>query len=249
MVFGFRNPKDVIQGRIDAKLNRVQYDAQVAARRKVEGAARGAAKKATGKGGGAQPQAKAKKQKMGWWPFGDKEDEAGGGAGCPGCGAEVDASWAACPYCQTPLGQASSAPLQAPVPNAPGGAPVGPDVPAPASNRTMAIDLDQLGGPRKSVRGWMVIIEGQQKGTDFRLFDGVNRIGAGADNDIVVTDEYLSANHAEVRIEGNGYVFVDHGSTNGSFVNDRRVSKEEVIDNDRIRLGRTEFRIKTLLEY
>jgi hypothetical protein len=249
MVFGFRNPADVVKGRIDAKVNRKMYDAQVGARRAVEGKARGAVSKAKGKPKPAAPAAKkkkAKKAKMGWWPFGEKEDESGGPA-CPNCNAEVDPTWAACPYCQTQLGAASSAPAM--VPNVGNPGPVGPNMAAPASNRTMAIDLDQLAAPKKSVRGWLVVIEGQQKGTDFRLYGGVNRLGAGADNDIVVTDEYLSANHAEIRIDDNAYEFIDHGSTNGSFVNDRRVSKEEVIDNDRIRLGRTEFRIKTLLEY
>ena len=245
-MFGFRNPLDVAKGRVDAKINRKIYDAQVGARRKVEGGARKAAGKVTGKAKGGAPKAKkpkAKKAKMGWWPFGGDDEEAVDSPACPSCNAEVDPNWAACPYCQTQLGAGG-----APVPNM-GPGPIGPDVPAPASNRTMAIDLDQLAAPKKSVRGWLVVIEGQQKGTDFRLYGGLNRLGAGADNDIVVTDEYLSANHAEIRIEDNAYTFIDHGSTNGSFVNDRRVSKEEVIDNDRIRLGRTEFRIKTLLEY
>ncbi|MCA9546398.1 MAG: FHA domain-containing protein, partial [Myxococcales bacterium] len=178
-------------------------------------------------------------------------DEEGEAPACPGCGAEVDPTWAACPYCQTALGGGGAPAGGPPVPKPAGGAPApGPDMPVgPGGNRTMAIDLDALGAPKKPVRGWLVIVEGQQKGTDFRIYEGVNKIGAGADNDIVVTDDYLSTHHCSIRIENNVYEFVDNGSTNGSYVNDRRVSKEEVIDNDRLRLGRTEFRIKTLLEY
>ena len=77
-------------------------------------------------------------------------------------------------------------------------------------------------------------------------FEGVNHIGAGADNDIVITDEYLSSRHAAIRYEDGRYEFKDNDSTNGSFLNEKRVTKDELIDNDTIRLGRTELRFKAL---
>ncbi len=248
------NPIDWLVGRVEAKANRKVYDVKVDARRAAEGKVRAAAAKGQQKikGGKAPPAEAKKKKKMGWWPFG--KDEDGQPPGCPGCGAEVDPSWPSCPYCQTSLAGGAAAPAAGgpPVPNTGvGPGPGGGEAPVMISqgNRTMAIDLDALGAPQKPVRGWLVVVEGQQKGTDYRLYEGSNRIGAGADNDIVVTDDYLSTHHCSIRIEDNIYEFIDNGSTNGSYVNDRRISKEEVIDNDRLRLGRTEFRIKTLLEY
>lgn len=251
-----RNPKDVIVGRIEARIHQEVHGQKVKARQVAEGKVRGAMKagqaRAQGQpapAAGASGARNEKKKSMGWWPFGKKDGEAGGAPACQGCGKEIDPSWPMCPYCGTALGAGPPQGQGGPTPLPGGGGGGGPDIPAPASNRTMAIDLESLGAPKKPVRGWLVIVEGNQKGTDFRLYEGSNRIGAGADNDIVVTDEYLSTLHAQVRVDGNSYEFIDNGSTNGSYVNDRRVNKEEIIDNDRIRLGRTEFRVKTLLEY
>lgn len=98
----------------------------------------------------------------------------------------------------------------------------------------------------KPVVGWLVAVNGPLKGHDFRIRDGKNVIGTAADTDIVLTDQYMSARHAVIRHEEGMFVIVDLDSTNGTYVNDLRVSKEELIDNDRVRVGRTELRFKAL---
>lgn len=234
-----RNPKDVLIGRIEAAANRRVYDKKVAARRKVEDAARGALKKGQTKVEGK------KKGGGGWWPFGKKGGASGGAPTCPGCDKEVDPTWTVCPYCGASFSEAHPGPVTpaglAPLPV--GDAEIAPMVPV---NKTMAINLDDLAAPKRRVVGWIVVMVGHQKGTDFRLFEGNNCIGAAADNDIVITDEYLSSKHASIRFEDNRYDFIDHDSTNHSYLNEKQVSKEELIDNDSIRLGRTEFRFKAL---
>lgn len=248
-----RDPRDVIKGRIDAKINRKVYDAKLKARRGAENKVRGAVEKGKGAGSGAKKKKKklkkkSKKKSMGWWPFGGKE-EAAEVPSCSGCGNETDPSWGVCPYCGADLesggAPAAAAPAgQPPVPNQP--APGGPAVAPAASNKTVAIDLEALKGPRREVVGWIVVMNGTQKGIDFRIYDGPNTLGAAADNGIVITDEYLSSKHATIRYEDGRYTFIDHDSTNGSFINEKRVNKEELIDNDTIRLGRTELRFKAL---
>src|SRR5262245_32671009 len=98
----------------------------------------------------------------------------------------------------------------------------------------------------KPVVGWLVALNGTLKGHDFRIRDGKNVIGTAADTDIVLTDQYMSARHAVIRHEEGMFVIVDLDSTNGTYVNDQRCSKEELIDNDRVRLGRTEMKFKSL---
>ena len=98
----------------------------------------------------------------------------------------------------------------------------------------------------KPVVGWLVALNGALKGHDFRIRDGKNVIGTAADTDIVLTDQYMSARHAVIRHEEGMFVIVDLDSTNGTYVNDQRCSKEELIDNDRVRLGRTELKFKSL---
>ena len=246
-----RDPREVIKGRIDARINRQIHEAKVKARQKAEGQARkvvaAAGDKAKKKQGRADEAPAAKKKKMGWWKFGDKEGEAGAASGCPGCGAETDPSWKQCPYCGNDL--AADAPAPAGQPPLPQGGPArgpGPELPAMASNRTMAVDISALKATKKEVVGWIVIMNGNQKGTDDRLYPGKNTMGAAADNDIVITDEFLSSRHAMIRYEDGRYELLDAESTNGCFVNDKKVTKEELIDNDSIRLGRTEFRFKAL---
>ncbi len=241
----FRDPRDVLKGRVDAKVNQKTFAAKRKAMGAAQGAASGAAKKAKGGADPAAAQAK-KKKKMGWWPFGGKEGGAEGAAACPGCTAEIDPSWAACPYCGADLG---GPPAEVPVAAVPS-APAVPAGPGPGGmvpvNKTVAIDLEALKGPQRSVVGWIVVMQGSQKGMDFRLFEGTNSIGAAADNDIVVTDEYLSSKHAAIRFEDGRYELRDHESTNGSFVNEKKIDREELIDNDSVRFGRTEFRFKAL---
>ncbi len=238
----FRDPRDVLKGRIDAKVNEKVFKAKRDAMGAAQGAASGAANKAKGGGGDAPAAAPVKKKKkMGWFR---KKDAAGEGAPtCVGCQAEIDPSWHACPYCGA---EAGGAPVDAPGAAAAVPMPAAPHMPMIAVNKTQAIDIEALKGQMRSVVGWIVVMQGSQKGTDFRLFEGANSIGAAADNDIVITDEYLSSKHASIRFEDGHYELRDNDSTNGSFVNEEKIDREELIDNDSVRFGRTEFRFKAL---
>jgi len=100
-------------------------------------------------------------------------------------------------------------------------------------------------GPKECV-GWVVVLNGGLKGQDFRLTPGKNVLGTAADCDVVLTDQFLSGRHAVIRYEESRFTLVDLDSTNGTFVNDERVTKEELIDNDRIRLARSELKFKAL---
>jgi hypothetical protein len=107
--------------------------------------------------------------------------------------------------------------------------------------------LIQVGTERpKECVGWIVALNGPLKGLDFRLVSGKNVIGTAADCDIVITDQFMSARHAVLRHDEGSFVLLDLDSTNGSFVNDTQVSKEELIDNDRVRLGKTDLKFKSL---
>lgn len=62
--------------------------------------------------------------------------------------------------------------------------------------------------------------------------------------DIVLSDPGVSRRHAEVRREGDEWVLVDLGSTNGMIVNGKQVRRHRLSPGDRIELGETtiEFR-------
>jgi hypothetical protein len=115
------------------------------------------------------------------------------------------------------------------------------------TDSTQVIDISGLTDDRAlDVVGWVVALNGVLRGRDFRLVTGKNVLGTAADCEIVVTDPYLSSKHAVIRHEDGQFLLIDLDSTNGTFVNDRRVSKMELIDNDKIRFGRTEMKFKSL---
>ena len=66
-------------------------------------------------------------------------------------------------------------------------------------------------------------------------------IGRSRECEIQLADPNVSRQHAELRREGDGYVIVDLGSTNGIEVNGRRVKRATLAAGDRIGLGQTEL--------
>lgn len=65
-------------------------------------------------------------------------------------------------------------------------------------------------------------------------------MGRGPDNDLVLADRMVSGRHAVFHLAGNGTQLMlrDLGSTNGTFVNDKRVGRPVRLDDgDAVRLG------------
>src|SRR5712692_9510650 len=63
-------------------------------------------------------------------------------------------------------------------------------------------------------------------------------IGRSRESDIVLPDQWLSRQHAEIRLRAEGHVVVDLGSKNGTLLNGSRVRDEQQLrDGDVITLG------------
>ena len=72
-------------------------------------------------------------------------------------------------------------------------------------------------------------------------------IGREKNNDIVVPDINVSRQHAEIRQEANGaWVIEDLGSTNGTFVNGRRIKRAPLKDADMLVLGTSKLEFQIL---
>ena len=68
------------------------------------------------------------------------------------------------------------------------------------------------------------------------------RIGRGSDNELVLDTKHISRYHA-VLLAGPVHTSIeDLNSTNGVFVNGKRVSRQVLKDGDRVTVGRTQFR-------
>jgi hypothetical protein len=66
-------------------------------------------------------------------------------------------------------------------------------------------------------------------------------IGRSRECDLRIADDNASRRHAEVVQEGTSYLVVDLGSTNGTELNGRRITREKLADGDRITIGATDI--------
>jgi hypothetical protein len=121
-----------------------------------------------------------------------------------------------------------------------------PEAPKPAGPmKTVMIGAggDQDGFP---IVGWIVALNGQDAYRTQRLKPGLTKIGTAPPADIVVNDGFMSTDHCHIQCSPAGFVLVDIGATNGCYVNDRKVQKHELVDNDMITLGKTNFKFKSI---
>ena len=69
------------------------------------------------------------------------------------------------------------------------------------------------------------------------------RIGRAPDNDIVVSHPSVSGHHAELHHVAGEYRLVDLGSSNGTFINERRITAATLAEGDVVGLGSATFRL------
>jgi hypothetical protein len=89
--------------------------------------------------------------------------------------------------------------------------------------------------------GWQLLArQGPRAGQAFDLNKPVVTIGREASNDIVLEDPQVSRQHARLTLQGTSYLIEDLGSTNGSFINGRRVMTPTPLNpGDKLGLGDT----------
>jgi hypothetical protein len=82
------------------------------------------------------------------------------------------------------------------------------------------------------------------EGAEIELDSSPLTVGRGETNDVAVTaDEYASARHARFEPRRDGVWIEDIGSTNGTFVNGIRVTRERrLVPGDVVRIGETDLR-------
>ncbi len=96
--------------------------------------------------------------------------------------------------------------------------------------------------------GWVVILEGNDKGKDFRIRDGQNSLGSDPSCNVVISHPTISGKHASLRAQDGKFFLTDLDSTNGTYLNrdEKRIAREEIKDNDLIRLGEVTLKFKCL---
>jgi hypothetical protein len=147
---------------------------------------------------------------------------------CSRCEQQLHPTWDACPYCAQMAAQAAaaSAKLQ--------------------QLKTLALVVDAQGQPGSMpLLGWLVPVDGPHKGELFAL-EPTNTIGTDGSCSIALQDKFVSSKHADIRAEQGHWILRDTGSTNGTYVNNRRIDKHELVDNDFITFGSAMVKFKSL---
>mgnify|MGYP001172774689 CR=1 FL=1 len=83
------------------------------------------------------------------------------------------------------------------------------------------------------------ISQGKQAGLTMTLGDQL-KIGRSADCQLILDDDYVSTRHARIYRTTTGYMVEDLGSTNGTYLNQERLSAPAPFTpSDTLRIGRT----------
>lgn len=189
-------------------------------------------------------------------------------AACTGCGkpiafddsrfGERSSVKVRCPACQAVLTLERPRPAQdsAPAPPAPPAEPPAPpaleaaQVPAGKGPPTLKVKreavlldeqfVEEIPPLPKDRRVSLAILTGNGAGKV--LACSRSRVVLGrAGSDIPVDDDEVSRRHALLEIHDDRYILKDLGSTNGTFVDERRITEMEIPDRGEFRVGSTQF--------
>ncbi len=90
----------------------------------------------------------------------------------------------------------------------------------------------------------LVVIKGPDKGRALTLDKDELSVGSGAPVDLRLSDAAVSRAHFSLRVTETGVLLTDLESTNGTFVDDRRVRAVYLRPGDRIELGKSCLRLE-----
>lgn len=86
--------------------------------------------------------------------------------------------------------------------------------------------------------GVLIVRAGSQAGDRFALDGDRTTLGRHPDSEISLDDITVSRRHAEIVRTPDGYVVVDAGSLNGTYVNQERVERSPLGHGDELQIGK-----------
>jgi hypothetical protein len=112
--------------------------------------------------------------------------------------------------------------------------------PAPARPARSGRSARPARRPRKRVGSSLLVLEPKElKGRTYDLKDEVT-LGRAASCTVPLDDGYVSQMHARVFQRGDDWLVEDLGSTNGTYLNGRKVTKAHPVRRgDRVKIGAT----------
>ena len=112
--------------------------------------------------------------------------------------------------------------------------------------KTMILNskIEQNNIPQSFSGASVVILNGYYAGNTFNIPHSGITFGR-QQGEVILQDNTISRVHSKISFSNGSYYIEDLGSTNGTFVNERQISKSILNNNDNIRLGSISFTFKT----
>ena len=98
----------------------------------------------------------------------------------------------------------------------------------------------------KELKGWLVVLSGEWKGKDYRLFPGKTVVGSSPYAGIYLPDARMEPFHFSIRFDEGGVWLTDLDSDSGVFIDEKRIHKEKIADETLFKAADVEFLIKML---
>lgn len=161
---------------------------------------------------------------------------------CPSCGQPIEGYFTECPNCRPVI------PVEAGEPP-PAAESVDEDEPSPLAENEYPAHSDRPALDESTVvmleTPVLIVKKGKNLGAVYPVpWCGTLNIGRSRTNNIVVEDRTASGEHCRLKHDGEKFILYDLKSTNGSFVNDHKVSQSYVKDGDTVQVGETHFLFK-----
>jgi len=132
---------------------------------------------------------------------------------CPNCRRPVVPGYTRCPYCNATY----------------------PPRPDPLRRLREALERTLSGSPH------LVCIQGPWQGRAFPVGGPQFNLGKAANNHLRLEEPGVADYHAVIAFQQGRYMLYDYGTSSGTYVNGRRISRHELQPEDRIQIGRSVF--------
>ncbi len=85
--------------------------------------------------------------------------------------------------------------------------------------------------------GWLTATQGAATGCRFSVLQGIQNVGSGPDNHVVITDPGVSRCHFGMKVDHTGHILADYGSRSGTFENNEKIHQGNLDDGDTFTIG------------